>query len=49
MLEPIRISRTLNLKAQLYLESIFDVSMEKGLYEKTYDPDTDETVYLPNP
>ena len=47
MLEPIRIKKTLGIKAQLYLERLFDFSMEKGLYEKTLDPETNEYVYIP--
>ena len=46
MLEPVRIKKTLGIKAQLYLERLFDFSMEKGLYEKTLDPETNEFVYL---
>ena len=47
MLEPVRIRKSLGLKAQLFLERLFDYTMEKGLYEKTTDPITGELVYLP--
>ena len=47
MLEPVVIKKSLGLKAQLYLERLFDFAMEKGYYEKTLDPDTRETVYIP--
>lgn len=45
-MKTITITRELSLDCQLKLEYWFDWGTDQGFYEKTLNPDTNETVYI---